>query len=94
MRACQQNERGPFCVPIGGPFWMPIDSLDRGLRRMDTKNAAKSAWNWAATWLRFCTCPNRRRTGRLTAERPLPKVGTAVLVEVWERWLRGQDLNL
>jgi hypothetical protein len=19
-------ERGPFCAPIGGPFWMPIDS--------------------------------------------------------------------
>ena len=32
-----------------------------------------------------------------TAKRPLPWVGTAVLVLVekyWERWMRGQDLNL
>ena len=34
---------------------------------------------------------------RWTAKRPLPWVGTAVLVlawEYWERWMRGQDLNL
>ncbi len=22
-------ERGPFCAPIGGPFWMPIDKRPR-----------------------------------------------------------------
>src|ERR1700752_2996558 len=31
-------ERGPFCTPIGGPFWMPIDTLSGYLHQETVPN--------------------------------------------------------